>query len=283
MIGSCKMKGTGPKTGPRLFPSRARSELQHVSRAENPRVEADLSHWGAAHRRVGVDVDPAHIGAQRALLAEGVVDAGMNRHAPGIIEADRRARERAGAALVPEMGVVHADADERRQVGAVGEVILHRDRGRQVLGFADIARASKLEIMFERPGGQNLDTDVVGHEIFEGQGRARVVADPERAGRGGAVAAVGHDRMNTKAEGHVALGLGKRGGSKGREGGGKRKCSYRFHESFRLIVVVGAVLRCGEEKLFDSGQLNVNMLQCGKNTPPFREHRPLVERSKGGR
>ena len=79
------------------------SELEHIGDVEHPGVDLDLADIGATHLDIGLDVDIAHIGAQGRTLVDRVIETGMEREAPAVIQIDIDARERALAA--PMKGV----------------------------------------------------------------------------------------------------------------------------------------------------------------------------------
>ena len=57
------------------------------------------------------------------------------------------------------------------------EVIVEAQRRRQMLGFADVAvtaqhsrqRAVRLDVVRERPGGEQFDAEIVRHHVFDGE------------------------------------------------------------------------------------------------------------------
>jgi hypothetical protein len=136
-------------------------------------------------------------------------------------------------------------------------VVLQRDRGRQVLGFADITRPSQLDIMLERGGGQNLDADVVGDEVFESQRWTRVAVSTQRGARRPGVAVSGVDLANAESEKHVALLLRKRGRGNSGEGRGESEGCERFHGLFLSSHArpPRRTLRPGQASRLDLGQV----------------------------
>src|SRR6056297_916099 len=235
-----------------------RSELVNVGHAKDPRVELDRACGCATYRGVSVDVDIADIGAQGALGADRHVKTGMQGNTPGIVEFDR------GAVVeffIPEMRIVQTNTDKRGHDRVVGEMVLDRDGGRQVFCRADITGPLRLKVMFERPGRENLNADIVHDEVFKRQRRADVFAD---AGRGRGAEAVGRiDVVRAEADGHIALLLSKcRSGGRGQKGGEGEGC-YMFH-GLSTLVLTGAGMRAFWSNHFDVYQVAERLPRCGE-------------------
>src|SRR5207342_3713095 len=60
-----EIAGPGPSPAGDVQPS----ELEHVGGAVDQGIDLHRAELGAVHARIGVDVDPAHIDADRGLLA----------------------------------------------------------------------------------------------------------------------------------------------------------------------------------------------------------------------
>ena len=185
----------------------------------------------------------------------------MHRDAPGIIEADRYARQHADPLFIEEMRIVDPHADEGRQRRGIGEVVLQRNRGRQLFGVHHVADAEQLGIVFERPGRQHFEADPVGHEIFKGQGRAQVVVNLDRAGKRHAPVIGRNDRVQAEAKQHVALRLGKRRGGEGNKSGGEGECFESLH-FFGPSLMCDAGMNRGCDSLLDACQDARNRSWC---------------------
>lgn len=278
--GVVQKNGAGAMADPKLSLCRVASEAVDVRHTEGKGVDADVADRRAADLGIGVDVDPAHIGPQGTVFADFEIETGMKGNTPGIIKADRHTGQNAFACFVPEMGVVQTQTNERRDVGIVGEVVLDRYRGRQLFCVGDRASASELDVMLERPRGQNLNADVVGDEIFKCQGRAVALFDFDRADSCGAGAVGGEYARNTETKGHIATRLGESRRGRGNKCGCKGENSNRFHcRSIRILTrrsfgrlvcrpvrfVTRSILRRSGPEDFDLDQISVFMPRCGVN------------------
>lgn len=208
MMGSAQMKRASAAAGPSVIVPVRRSEFHHVGNAEDDRVDLDIAKCRPARVGVGFDVDVAQVGPDGSLFADCEVDTGP---------------------------------DEGGHTGIVGEVTLQRDRGRQVLGFGNVAGGG-FDVVLEGRGGEHFDTDVVSDEILKRQGRARVAIGAQRACSSCAVAVGGLDIANTEAKKHVALFLRERGGGDSGEGRGESESCEFFMVFFFLFV---RVMRAG--------------------------------------
>src|SRR5690606_26961618 len=205
------------------------SELHDPGQAVDQRVDVGGADPDAVDLDVGVDVRPARVEADRAALVHREVDADVRGQAPRIVERQPGPFQRAGRLLAEERGVVHAHADERGGLRRVGEVVLQRDHRRQVPGAAHLADTADVDVVLERKRRQDLDAQVVAHEVLGGDGRAHAVADFRRGQRaelqrGRVQAAVVRLRIHVvdaDAEGPVAPGLG--GGGQGGADGGRQQ------------------------------------------------------------
>ena len=127
------------------------SELENVGHVEHPRVDIHRADIGAADLCVGLYVDIADVGAQGPAVADRVIEAGMQSETPRVVEIERCTIIKG---FVEKVGVVDARADKGRELTGIGEVVLQRQRGRQVLGVAD-ATAIQFQIVLERPRSQS--------------------------------------------------------------------------------------------------------------------------------
>jgi len=240
-----------------------RSELVNIGHIEDPGVDFGVADIHPVELHVAVDVDPADIGTQRALVADREIEPGMQRDTPGIIKAQAVTGKRALGIVIEEIGIVDARADEGREAAAVGEVILQRERGRQVLDVADLG-AVAVDVVAERSGGQQLDPDIVHDEVFDGDRGADPFVDVDRGRpRERAVVVLGHDDAKAEADSDVALFLCKRrGGGRGQKGGEDEGCDL-FH-GLSTLVLTGAGMRAFSSNHFDVYQVAEPLLNCGE-------------------
>src|SRR5690606_31008666 len=188
-------------------------------------VDLRAAELRAIQLHVAVDVHPAHVDADRTLVAHLEVDTGMQRQAEGVVELELRTRQRAARVLAEEGGVVQAHTQQRRDLALAVEVVLQADGRRQVLRAADAAEAVDRDVVLEGQRRQDFQAEVVAQEVFEGDGRTRAGPDVERQGAGGelAVVRVRVHLVGADGDGPVARGLGKggRGGKRTGDGEGK--------------------------------------------------------------
>src|SRR5690606_9988113 len=188
----------GPGAGP------GRSELPDVGHAVDDRIKLRRAHVAQPlDADVGLDVDPACVDAQRAALTEPEVQAGMRGQAPGTVELEPGAGQRAvGVALfLEEPGVVHAQAEERGDPARAVEVVLQRDDRREMPCFAGL-HAVEADVVLEGGRGQHLDSKIVADEVLGRDGRLDVVIDIGAQGAGeGAVVRLRIHRVEADAEG----------------------------------------------------------------------------------
>ena len=108
--------------------------------------------------------------------------------------------------------------------------------------------------MRKRPRREQLDADVIGDEVFTGDGEAIAVVDIDRGRTGqNAVVAVGDDGTQTDTNCNVALRLGKGGRGERGQRGGKGQSGDRFHGLSNRCLVGGTMRRTAEADL-DAGQ-----------------------------
>lgn len=96
----------------------------HVGHAVDQRVDIDRADTVAVQARLGIDIDPAQVDAQCAAVAERVVHACMQCQAPGIVQLQRAAGQRAAGIGAEEARVVDTGANERRERALGVEVVL---------------------------------------------------------------------------------------------------------------------------------------------------------------
>lgn len=199
-------------------------ELHHIADARDDRIDLDLADLCAVQLDIGIDVDPAQIGADRGAVRNPVIAADMRRQPPAVFHPQVAAGQRAARIGVVKPGKVDADADKGLELRRGVKVVLQRNHRRQLLDLADLGPVG-LDRVAKGQGGQNLDAQIVADEIFEGDRRARAVADIGRDRAPGQIAIV-RFRVHigdAQTQGPIPLRLGECGGARAQTQGGQRR------------------------------------------------------------
>jgi hypothetical protein len=203
----------------------SRLEFHNVCEVDNVGVDLGFTDIGAVQLNVGVDVDPAQVCTQRRTILQLVVHANLNREAKTVFQL-KRAK---GGFLLEEGSIVHASTDIGLERAIGREVVVERERGRQLLGGTSKPDTVDVDVMFKRSSSQEFDAQIVADEILGGDGRANTIADVCCASCKGAVARFRDNRCDTETKGDIPLRLG-RGGSRSKSC--KRECDEcGFHDS----------------------------------------------------
>lgn len=231
-------------------------EFHNVGEVQNVGVNLGLADVGTVQRDVRVDVDPAQVCTQRSAILKLVVHANLNREAKTVFQF-KRAK---GGFLLEEGSIVHASTDIGLERAIGREVIVERERGRQLLGGSRKTDTVDVDVMFKRSSSQEFDAQIVTDEILGGDGRANTIADVCCASCKGAVARFRDNRCDTETKGDIPLRLG-RGGSCSKSC--ERECDEcGFHDSVsnRINTIV---LRQKGSTFIDVNQAVDQVGACG--------------------
>lgn len=202
-----------------------RLEFHNVGEVQNVGINLGFTDVGTVQRDVRVDVDPAQVGTQRSTILKLVVHANLNREAKTIFQL-KRAK---GRFLLEEGSIVQTRTDIGLECAIGREVVVERERGRQLLGGSRKPDTVDVDVMFERGSCQEFDAQIVTDEILGSDGGANTIADVCSASCKGAVTRFGDNRCDTETEGDIPLRLG---GGGGRSKSCERECDECcFHDS----------------------------------------------------
>ncbi len=209
-------------------------KLHNISEVEHVGVNFGFTDVGAVQFDVRVDVDPAQICTQGSAVLKLVIHANLNRKPKTVFQL-KRAK---GRFLLEEGRVVHTSADIGLERAIGREVVVERERGRQLLGGARETDTVDVDIMFKRRGSQKFDAQVVTDKILGCDGRADTVADISCATCQRTVSRFRDNRCDTETKGDIPLRLG-RGGSRSKSSKGEcDECGFHDSVSNRVNTIV---------------------------------------------
>lgn len=213
----------------------ATSEPPDIGEIDDEGIDLGLSDLGAIQFYITVDVDPAQVGTNCGIFRDRVVQTDLGRDTKTVIQI----KITQGRAFIEEIGVVQTKPDIGFPCRLRGEVVVDRQRRWQVFDVARIADARDIDIMLERPGGQQLDANIVLDEVFGGDGGADAVADIGFASRKRPIVRLRQNGTNTHTDSPIALRLGI---DTGRGKKPEKNCHTTFfHGDFLIRMNTGSL------------------------------------------
>src|SRR5690606_24174860 len=147
------------------------AQTHHVDPGIDVDVDVDLDR-GAAQAGLagGFDIDITNLGVDHPVVVEHVVSADLCCQTPGVFQAEAvKAGALGGAAqlFIEEPGEVHTGTHVGLEGRTVIQRVVHRaDSRRQVLDAAQLVDdTGHADVVAERGGSQQLDTDLVGQHV----------------------------------------------------------------------------------------------------------------------
>lgn len=236
-------------------------EFHNVCNVDNIGVDLGFTDVGTVQLNVGVDVDPTQVCTQRSTVLKLVVHANLNRETKTIFQLKRAE----GRFLLEEGSVVHTSTDIGLERAIGREVVVERERGRQLLGSTSKPDTVDVDVMLKRSRRQEFDTQIVSDEILGCDGWANTIADVCSTSCQRTITRFRDNRCDTETKGDIPLRLG-RGGSRSKSCEGEcDECGFHDSVSNRINTIV---LRRVAASAYDICQFAARL--CAEGQVQFR-------------